>query len=513
MAKKKAGGGGELNLDSLMDAVTNVVGVLMIVFVVMALNTARVVQKILSDLPPVTPEEHKKMEDEVKKLPPPPADPKKLEEDKIKAEEQMKKAVEDLKTVDTSDMQAKVKFMDLESFQKQLEERKKEREAKKAETDKLLTEAERLKALLDQTPVYQPPPATYVRLPNPRPYPEKPVETRVLVARLGVLTFSVSKFLQPILEGMDKVKAQLEYQKVEYPPFAKLLEAVLGSPAEAQKAWPEIASLVDRVQMEHAALAYKALVAGGVPVSKQLLAALADIAVPTRSNIAVVAAAVAAAAKGNLEPWVALNPSKDPLKPVIKATAAGGKINFSWGATAQEVKATPKDVADYFRGLGKVKSIENVSKAKTIYDATRIVALLQKAASNPLITGSYTFTPVTSPTSSVVQLALTPKGGGGETIEALKQPNSNFIRLMRDVKADASGVAVFQVMPDAFEAYLEARKVADEVGVAATWEFLAKLDLTLSVPGYEVQRLAPTPPQNPADKGRVRIGPPKKSLD
>ena len=58
MAKKSSSSGGsELNLDSLMDAVTNVVGVLMIVFVVMALNTARVVQKILSDLPPVTEEE------------------------------------------------------------------------------------------------------------------------------------------------------------------------------------------------------------------------------------------------------------------------------------------------------------------------------------------------------------------------------------------------------------------------------------------------------------------------
>ncbi|MGV3659778.1 MAG: hypothetical protein ACO1TE_06330 [Prosthecobacter sp.] len=513
MAKKKAGGGGELNLDSLMDAVTNVVGVLMIVFVVMALNTARAVQKILSDLPPVTPEEHKKMEEEVKKLPPPPADPKKLEEDKKKAEEQMKKAVEDLKTIDTADMQSQMKFMDLESFQKQLEERRKEREAKKAETDKLLTEAERLKALLDQTPVYQPPPPTFVRLPNPRPYPEKPVETRVLVAKQGVLTFSVSKFLQPILDGMEKVKAQLEYQKVEYPPFAKLLEALLGSPANAQKAWPEIASLVDRVQIEQAALAYKALSEAGVVPTKQLLSALADIAVPTRSNMAVVGAAVAAAAKGNLEPWTKLDPSKDPLKPVIKAVAAGGKVTFSWGATAQEVKATPKDVADYFRDLGKVKGIEDASKAKTIYDATRIVALLQKAAANPLITGAYNFTPVTSPASTVVQLALTPKGGGGETIEALKQPNSAYIRLMRDVKSDPSGVAVFQVMPDAFEAYLEARKVADEVGVPATWEFLAKLDLTLSIPGYEVQRLTPTPPPNPAAAGRVRIGPPKKSLD
>lgn len=513
MAKKKAGGSSELNLDSLMDAVTNVVGVLMIVFVVMALNTARVVQKILSDLPPVTPEEHQKMVEQVKSLPPPPADPQKLEEQKKLAEEQMKKAVEALKTVDTSDTKAKVKFMDLDVYKKQLEERRLEREKSKAETDKLLSEAERLKALLDQTPEFTPPPATYVRLPNPRPYPEKPVETRVLVAKQGVLTFSQSKFLQPILEGLDKVKAQLEYQKVEYAPFAKLLEAILGSPANAQKAWPEIAPLVDRVQMEHAALAYKALAEAGIAPTKALLASLADIAVPTRQNMAVVAQAVAAAAKGDLTAWTKLDPSRDPLKPVIKASASGGKISFSWGSNTQEVKATPKDVAGYFHDLGRLKGIEDASKGKTIYDATRIVAMLQKAASNPLIAGSYTFTPQTRPESSQITLALTPKSGGGETIEALKQPNSAFIRLMRDIKADPNGVAIFQVQPDAFEAYLEARKVADEVGVPATWEFLAKLDLTLTVPGYEVQRLTPTPPPNPKDANRVRIAAPKRSLD
>lgn len=513
MAKKKADGGGELNLDSLMDAVTNVVGVLMIVFVVMALNAARVVQKILSELPPVTPEEHQKMQEQLEQLPPPPADPKKLEEDQKQAEADMKKAIEQLKTIDTSDLQAKMKFMDLDAFKKQLEERRKERELTKAETDKLQTEVERLKALLDETPVFQPPPPTYVRLPNPRPYPEKPVETRVLVAKQGVITFSQSKFLQPILDGMEKVKSQLAIKNPEYAPFAKLLEGILGSPANAQKAWPEIVPLADRVQVEHAAEGYKVLAAAGIQPTKQLLAALADIAVPTRQTLPVVAEAVAAAAKGDVAPWLKLEPSRDPTKPTIKAVVAGGKITFSWGSATHEVKVTPKDVADYFaRDLGRIKSIEDRSKERTIYDATRVAALMQRAAANPLLAGSYAFEPKINPSSSSVQLALTPKSGGGETIEVMKQPNSAYIHLMRDIKADPNGVAVFQVMPDAFEAYLEARKIADEVGVAATWEFLTKLDLALNIPGYEVQRLAPAAVRT--GKGAaITIAPPKRSLD
>lgn len=501
----------ELPFVALMDTMTNVVGVLIIVLVMVGLSVANVVKTVLSDLPPVTPEELAQIKEQAKKLPELQT-PEEIEEKKKQAETDMKKVIEQLKTVDTSELQSKMKFMDLEVYKKQLDERKKERETNKAETDKLLTEVERLKALLDQTPVFTPPPATFVRLPNPRPYPEKPNETRVLVAKQGVLTFNQSQFLKPILDGMEKVKTQLEFQKVEYPPFAKLIQGILG--ANAQKAWPEIAPLVDHVQLELAAEAYKALSEGGIVPTKPLLAAIADIAVVTRQTMPVVAEAVAAAGKGDVSKWVKLDPSRDPLKPVIKATAAGGKINFAWGSNTQEVKATPKDVAGYFQDLGKLKGIEDVSKARTIYDATRIEVLLKRAASNPLIAGSYAFEPKIVPAASAVQLALTPKGGGGETVEAIKQPNSAFIRLMRDIKADPNGVAIFQVMPEAFETYLEARKIADEVGVPATWEFLAKLDLTVNVPGYEVQRYAPGAVR-PRGTGNapVSIAPPKRSLD
>ena len=501
----------ELPFVALMDTMTNVVGVLIIVLVMVGLSVASAVKKVLSDLPPVTEEELKEIVEQAKQLPKLPT-PKEVEDKQKQAESDLKKTVEDLKTVDTSDMQSQMKFMDLDVFKKQLEERRKERELSKVETDKMLTELERLKALLDQTPEFKPPPPTYIRLPNPRPYPEKPVETRVLVAKQGVITFSQTKFLQPILDGLDKVKSQLVYQKTEAQPFAKLLTTLLGSPANAQKAWVEISPLIENVQMEHAALAYKALTEAGIVANKPLLTALADIAVPTRQNMAVVAQAVAAAAKGDLTLWTKLDPSRDPLKPVIKAASAGGKITFSWGSNTQEVKATPKDVADYFRDLGKLKGIEDASKAKTIYDGARIAAMIQRAAANPLISGSYAFEP--KPQAINVQLVLTPKGGGGESVASMKQPNSPYIRQMRDIKEAPGGVAIFQVMPEAFETYHEARRIADEVGVPATWEFLAKLDLTLTVPGYEIQRLTPTPPQAPTtDAGRVRIGPPKRSLD
>jgi hypothetical protein len=503
----------ELPFVALMDTMTNVVGVLIIVLVMVGLSVSNVVKTVLSDLPPVTKEELAEIRENAKSLPKLPT-PEQLEEQKKKAETDLKKILEDLKTVDVSDLESKMKSMDLDEYKKQLELRKKEREAQKAATDKLQAEVERLKALLDQTPVYQPPPPKYVRLPNPRPYPEKPNETRVLVAKQGVLSFNQPKFMQPILDGMEKVKSQLEYQRVEYPIFAKLMEKILG--ANATKAWPEIAPLVNRMQIEHAAETYKVLAEGGITPNKQILEAIADLSIPTRSTMPVVAAAIVSASKGSTADWVKLDPSRDPATPIIKATASGGKITFGWGAKTAEVKANPKDVLDYFvKDLAKLKGIEDASKARTVYDMTRIVSLLQRAATNPLLTGSYTFEPDFQPTLAYIRLALKPKGGGGETVEALKQPNSAFIRLMRDVKADPNGVVLFQVMPDAFDAYLEARQVADEVGVSATWDFLAKLDLAVNLTTYEIQRLEPAPVRKPTPAGTAPVGiaPPKKTLD
>lgn len=505
----------ELPFVALMDTMTNVVGVLIIVLVMVGLSISDAVTTVLSDLPPVTPQELAQIREQAKQLPKL-LTPKEIEEKKKQAEMDLKKAIEDLKTVDTSDLESKMKSMDLESYRKQLADRKKEREAQKVATDKLLAELDRLKALLDQTPVFQPPPPSYVRLPNPRPYPEKPNETRVLVAKQGVLSFNQPKFVQPILDGLEKIKSQLEYQRADYAPFAKLMESVLGTPAAAAAAWPHIAPLINRRQLDEAAQAYKILSGGGLAPTRQILEAIADISVPTRSTMPIVASAILAATKGDLTEWTKLDPSRDPATPIIKATKSGSKIIFSWGAKSIEVKAAPRDVLDYFvKELAKMKNIEDASKARTIYDATRLVPMLERAANNPLISGSYTFKPDPQPTLAYIRLALTPKGGGGETIEALKQQNSAYIRLMRDVKADPNGVVQFEVMPDAFDAYLEARKVADEIGVAATWTFLTKLDLAVNLTTFEIQRLSPVTPPRPRGTAPAAptIAPPKKKLD
>ena len=194
----------ELPFVALMDTMTNVVGVLVIVLVMIGIGLAKSVRKVLSDLPPVTVEEHAKLLREVEAAKPK-NDPKKVEEDTAKLKQQLTKSEEQLKTLDvTKDKQA-IKIVDLDDLKKQIGEQQKLRDARKAEVDKLLAEVDKLKALLDRTPVFQPPPvgpATVVKLPNPRPMPANADLQHFLVAGGRIIFINDDEFTKLVEQEM-----------------------------------------------------------------------------------------------------------------------------------------------------------------------------------------------------------------------------------------------------------------------------------------------------------------------
>ena len=193
---------------ALMDTMTNVVGVLIIVLVMVGIGLAKSVNKVLSDLPPVSVEEHAKLKKQIDEAKPK-EDPKKVEEELAKLKKELTKATDDLKTLDLTKDKQNIKVVDLDSLKKQLEERQKERNAKKEALDKLLAEIDKLKKQLDTTPVYQPPPATIVKLPNPRAMPDKAVLNRFLVAGGRVLFIDDEQFANLVEEELKKNEATL----------------------------------------------------------------------------------------------------------------------------------------------------------------------------------------------------------------------------------------------------------------------------------------------------------------
>ncbi len=184
MARRRAHPTEELPFVALMDTMTNVVGVLIIVLVMIGIGLANSVRKVLSDLPPVTPAEFTKLSEEVGSTTPK-QDPKKVDEETAKLQQQLKKSDEQLATMDRTKDAQKIKIVNLDDLKKQLAERQMQRDAKKSDVDKLLAEIDKLKAQLDTTPVKQqqaPAAATIVKLPNPRPMPDKADIQRFLVA-------------------------------------------------------------------------------------------------------------------------------------------------------------------------------------------------------------------------------------------------------------------------------------------------------------------------------------------
>ena len=199
---------------ALMDTMTNVVGVLIIVLVMIGVSLANSVKKVMSELPEVSVPQ---LEQLLKKIADntPKEDPKKIDEELKKLEQQIKKDAEELKTMDLSAEKQNVKLMDLDDLQKQLEERKKLRNTKKDQVDKLLAEIDKLKALLDTTPVYQPPPPTMVRLPNPKEIPKEAVMQRFLVTGGRVYYLNDEAFMKTVVDEIDKNQKTLAHSQVE----------------------------------------------------------------------------------------------------------------------------------------------------------------------------------------------------------------------------------------------------------------------------------------------------------
>lgn len=197
----------ELPFVALMDTMTNVVGVLIIVLVMVGLGIATTVKRVISELPPVTPEELAQLQKEVAEKPKIPATPESAAKEIKETEDKLKKVSDELNSIDLTKVQQSIKFMDLDELRRKIESTKQQRNYEKANLDKLFAEVDRLKKLLDDTPVYQPPPPKYVRIPNPRPIPDKATNESFLLIKGRVYYLNDRGFLDVVQKEFEKNRA------------------------------------------------------------------------------------------------------------------------------------------------------------------------------------------------------------------------------------------------------------------------------------------------------------------
>ena len=171
MAKRRHTSEAGLPFVALMDTMTNVVGVLTIVLVMIGISIAHAVKKVLTHLPSATAAQVEEAQSSITKI-----------NAEIMASNQRVSKLSTLPNKGVIDaelirLEAQVKENDIKLFDlpvlgKELITKSSERSKKETDLAALITERDRLKALLDTTPVPKAPEAKVVHIPNSRDIPK-----------------------------------------------------------------------------------------------------------------------------------------------------------------------------------------------------------------------------------------------------------------------------------------------------------------------------------------------------
>ena len=170
MARRKADE--ERSMDSLMDALTNVVGILLLILIISSLAITSAIKVVVENLPEVTVEQLEQIKTIVD------------EQRKQMAQLRETSALQEEMTKDRDEMQTQValRIKDLEENNKELQEKvndmaelerrlKEQKEMKVVNDEEILVasnELSNLRAILEQTPEREVKEAEVVRMPNPR---------------------------------------------------------------------------------------------------------------------------------------------------------------------------------------------------------------------------------------------------------------------------------------------------------------------------------------------------------
>jgi hypothetical protein len=232
MARRAKSHDEELPFAALMDTMTNVVGVLIIMMVMIGISLATTVKKVLSELPDVSVEEHAKLKEAMKKFEEK-RDPTEVKQDIAKVQEDLKKLQESLAKLEEQKAKDPVILVDIEKLLKELEMLEKERNERRSRVAALTEEAEKLKARLDTTPRYVPPPPVQVRLPNPKAPPDQSVSHHILVSGNKLMPVRIQEIQAAVENEMEELKKNnsdliLKKEDVKGPDGKPMMKKVAG---------------------------------------------------------------------------------------------------------------------------------------------------------------------------------------------------------------------------------------------------------------------------------------------
>lgn len=198
------------SLDSLMDALTNVVAVLIFVLLLVNCEVSQKVVQMMEDLVPASPEEIQKLKDmlkqleldkkkleELKKLPPPP----KVDLDSINQKiSALQTLVQNKKSaIDTNNK-------NIAELQKLHDEKLAARDAEQVKANAMMEEIASLEAMLDTTPVAKDIPATEITIPATRTIPEGAKVHYAYITGDRAHFLDLPKYMEEVTKIVDDIK-------------------------------------------------------------------------------------------------------------------------------------------------------------------------------------------------------------------------------------------------------------------------------------------------------------------
>jgi hypothetical protein len=198
-----------------MDALTNVVAVLILVLVLVQADVSRKVQQFLDDIQPATPEDiaqTKRLIDELERkqrvaearLREKPATPEDIAEEKRQ-----------IALLEKSAEENKALLADLEQVRELEKKVRAEREAENTKTVTIQKEIARLEALLDTIPPIESDTPTVVNIPNSRPIPADAKTFHAIVSKNRVHVIDTVSVLETFNREFDRRKGDWLHQRVK----------------------------------------------------------------------------------------------------------------------------------------------------------------------------------------------------------------------------------------------------------------------------------------------------------
>lgn len=202
MAKRKSSDGEGLNLDSLMDALTNVVAVLILVLLLVNADATNTIIKYFTDLEPATPEEVQQSQAKVDKL----IEQKEQVQQIFQQEPPKPEEIETAKQrIRVLEMELKIQQKDIKTMsdlQKELVVAETNRDKEKEIVVAMQEEIAKIKSQLDTTEIEEPKDNVLqdIQIPEMKDIPENATVYTIDIAGKKITSF----YVQPVIEELEK---------------------------------------------------------------------------------------------------------------------------------------------------------------------------------------------------------------------------------------------------------------------------------------------------------------------